>query len=225
MRRYTLDSNKKSTKAKDLHGQPLKLFRALAENNTSKAIDQLSGICAGILADGVVCDAEARFFHDWVQKFAIYEPVWPFTEILQRLKVMFADGHIDDDERNELAETMRQITGQGIFSDPSETFSSELPLDNPLPEKVVFSGNEFVPTGRFAFGTRQKVFEAISSLNGIPKDGFPTQSTRYLVIGVFASRDWYHTNYGRKIERAVELRAEGHPITNLSEEHWRSFLI
>jgi hypothetical protein len=45
------------------------------------------------------------------------------------------------------------------------------------------------------------------------------------VIGVFASRDWYHTNYGRKIERAVELRAEGHPITNLSEEHWRSFLI
>jgi NAD-dependent DNA ligase len=100
-----------------------------------------------------------------------------------------------------------------------------LPLDNPLPEKVVFSGNEFVPTGRFAFGTRQKVFEAISSLNGIPKDGFPTQSTRYLVIGVFASRDWHHTNYGRKIERAVELRAEGHPITILSEEHWRSFLI
>jgi hypothetical protein len=106
-----------------------------------------------------------------------------------------------------------------------KAFSSELPLDNPLPEKVVFSGNEFVPTGRFAFGTRQKVFEAISSLNGIPKDGFPAQSTRYLVIGVFASRDWYHTNYGRKIERAVELRAEGHPITILSEEHWRSFLI
>lgn len=224
MKRYTLDPNKKPAVAKDLHGQPLKLFRANAENNTSKAIDQLSGICAGILADGVVCDAEAKFFHEWVQRFSIYEPIWPFTEILQRLNVIFADGRIDDDERSELAETMRQITGRGIYASPSETFSSELPLDNPLPEKVDFCGNEFVPTGRFAFGTRQKVFEAITSLNGIPKDGFPTQSTRYLVIGVFASRDWYHTNYGRKIERAVELRSEGHPISILSEEHWRSFL-
>jgi hypothetical protein len=224
MRRYTLHPNKKLPPAKDVHGQPLKLFKANAENNTSKAIDQLSGICAGILADGVVCDAEAKFFYDWVQKFSIYEPVWPFTEILQRLKVIFEDGRIDAEERNELAETMRQITGHGIYSDPSETFSSELPIDNPLPDEVVFSGNEFVPTGRFAFGTRQKVFDAISSLNGIPKDGFPTQSTRYLVIGVFASRDWYHTNYGRKIERAVELREHGHPISILSEEHWRAFL-
>jgi NAD-dependent DNA ligase len=99
-----------------------------------------------------------------------------------------------------------------------------LPLDQPLPDEVVFSGNEFVPTGRFAFGTRSKVADAITALNGIPKDGFPTQTTRYLIIGVFASRDWYHTNYGRKIERAVELRSEGHPISILSEEHWRSFI-
>jgi len=218
MRKHTVNT------PKDAHGQPIQIFKANHDNNVSKAIDQLSGICAGILADGIVCDAEARFFHDWVQKFACYEPVWPFTEILQRLNVMFSDGHIDDDERKELAETMRQITGRGVYSEPSETFSSELPLDQPLPDEVVFSGNEFVPTGRFAFGTRSKVADAITALNGIPKDGFPTQTTRYLIIGVFASRDWYHTNYGRKIERAVELRSEGHPISILSEEHWRSFI-
>jgi len=218
MRKYTLNT------PKDAHGQPIQICKANLDNNVSKAIDQLSGICAGILADGVVCDAEACFFRDWVQKFASYEPVWPFTEILQRLKVIFADGRIDDEEREELAETMRQITGHGVYSDPSETFSSELPLDQPLPDEVVFLGNEFVPTGRFAFGTRHKVAEAIAGLNGIPKDGFPTQTTRYLIIGVFASRDWYNTNYGRKIERAVELRSAGHPISIVSEEHWRRFI-
>ena len=210
--------------AKDANGQPIQMFKANFENNVSKAIDQLSGICAGILADGVVCDAEARFFHDWVQRVAGYEPVWPFTEILQRIRTIFDDGQIDDEEREDLAETMRQITGGGIYSESAETFSSELPLDHPLPEKVLFPGNEFVPTGRFAFGTRRKVVDAIAALDGIPKDGFPTQATRYLIIGVFASRDWHNTNYGRKIERAIELRSEGYPISILSEEHWRKFI-
>lgn len=211
--------------AKDAHGQPLKLFKANVENNVSKAMDQLSGICAGILADGIVCDVEARFFHAWVQKFASYEPVWPFTEVLQRLNTIFADGQVDDEEREDLAETMRKITGHGVYFEPAETFSSELPLDQPQPDEIAFLGNEFVTTGRFAFGTRNKVAEAITTRNGISKDGFPTQTTRYLVIGVFASRDWFHTNYGRKIERAVELRSAGHSIAIVSEEHWRKFLL
>ena len=69
MRKHTLKT------PKDTHGQPIQIFKANHDNNVSKAIDQLSGICAGILADGIVCDAEARFFNDWVQKFACYEPV------------------------------------------------------------------------------------------------------------------------------------------------------
>lgn len=209
---------------KDEHGQPLRLCKANLENNVSKAIDQLSGLCTGMLADGVVNDAEAKFFYDWVSKFACYEPIWPFTDILERLTKIFSDGRIDDDEREELAETMRQITGHGIYAEPGQTFSSELPLDSPAPANIVFPGNEFVPTGRFAYGTRCKVAEAIAARQGIPKDGFPSHSTRYLIIGIFASRDWYYATYGRKIERAVELRSQGQAISIISEEHWRRFI-
>jgi hypothetical protein len=45
-----------------------------------------------------------------------------------------------------------------------------------------------------------------------------------LVIGTFASRDWANTNYGRKIERAVELRQSGSGISIISEEHWKRFV-
>jgi hypothetical protein len=76
---------------------------------------------------------------------------------------------------------------------------------------VAFPTQQFVVTGRFAFGTRQKVCEAISGLGGIPGGSKPTKATRYFVIGTFASRDWYNTNYGRKIERAVELRTPSVP--------------
>ena len=49
------------TTPKDANGQPLRMFKANLENNVSKAIDQLSGICSGILADGVVTEQEATF--------------------------------------------------------------------------------------------------------------------------------------------------------------------
>jgi NAD-dependent DNA ligase len=210
--------------SKDEHGQTRHLFRALAENNVSKAIDQLSGICAGILADGKVCDTEARFFNDWVRKFSSSEPIWPFTDILSRLNAIFNDGVIDEEERSELAELMKQIIGRELDDDPTQSHSSALPLNDPAPNPVKFSGNEFVLTGRFAFGTRQKVTAAILALGGTVKDGFPMLTTHYLIIGAFASRDWYNTNYGRKIERGVEIRSNGHPISIVSEEHWKNFL-
>jgi hypothetical protein len=81
-----------------------------------------------------------------------------------------------------------------------------------------------VITGRFAYGTRRKVFEVISGLGGLPGDSPPNRDTSYLVIGTFASRDWSNTNYGRKIEHAVELRESGSRISIISEEHWKRFL-
>jgi hypothetical protein len=219
MKKYILSN------PKDLDGQPIRLFKANLENNTSKAIDQLSGICSGILADGEVNDAEARFFAEYVRKFAAYEPVWPFTDILARVNRIFSDGHCDDDEREELKAVMEDLCGHFNQADPSETYSSTLPLDTPLPNPIIFPERNFVVTGRFAYGTRRKVEEAISKLGGVSSSSAPTGKTHYLVIGIFASRDWANTNYGRKIERARELRDEtGSGISIISEEHWKRFI-
>ncbi len=219
MRTYVL------TTPTDEDGQPKRLFKANLENNVSKAIDQLSGICSGILADGIVGDAEARFFADYVRKFAAYEPAWPFTDILARVGRIFADGHCDDDEREELKSVMEALCGHAELAKPEETYSATLPLDAPLPTPLLFPEHNFVVTSRFAYGTRRKVKEAISTLGGIATDSAPTRETHYLVIGIFASRDWANTNYGRKIERAVELRASGSGISIISEEHWKQFLV
>lgn len=208
----------------DDHGQPIGLFKANLENNVSKAIDQLSGICAGILADGVVTEQEAEFFANWVRKFAPFEPVWPFTDILARVERIFEDGHCDEAEREELKGVMEALCGYTTQAKPEETYSTTLPLDSPLPDPVVISERVFAITGRFAFGTRRTVMEAIQHRGGIPSDSPPTRESHYLVIGVFASRDWANTNYGRKIERAVELRSSGSGLAIIPEEHWRKFL-
>ena len=208
---------------KDAHGQPVRLFKANLENNVSKAIDQLSGICAGILADGEVSPTEAAYFAEWVRKFAPFEPAWPFTDVLARVERIFADGHCDDDERAELTSVMETLCGYSATTKPDETYSTTLPLDNPLPS-LIFPERQFVITGKFAFGARRKVSDAITSLGGIATDSAPTRTSHYLVVGVLASRDWASSNYGRKIERAVELRDSGSGIAIISEEHWKRFV-
>jgi hypothetical protein len=218
MRTYTL------TTPTDVHGQPVRLFKKIAANNASKAIDQLSGICAGILADGKVSAKEVEFFAQWVAKFAPLEPTWPFTDILSRIERIFADGYCDDAEREELKSVMETLCGYTCDSDPSKTYATSLPLDSPMPVPVILKDRVFNITGRFAFGTRQKVMEAIEQGGGIPSDSSPTRQSHYLVIGLFASRDWAHTNYGRKIERAVELRESGSRLAIISEEHWKKFV-
>jgi hypothetical protein len=218
MRTYKLET------PKDAHGQPIRLFKANLENNVSKAIDQLTGICAGILADGKVNEKEAVFFADWVRKFAPYEPIWPFTDILTRVDRIFADGRCDKEELEELKSLMEELCGQNKDAKPKETYSTTLPLDSPKPDPVVLVDRIVNITGRFAFGTRKKVMTAIEEEGGIPSGSTPTKKSNYLVIGVFASRDWYNTNYGRKIERAVELRESKSGIAIISEEHWRKFV-
>jgi len=210
---------------KDAHGQPLQIFKANLENNVSKAIDQLSGICTGILADGIVTEQEAGFFAEWVRKFAAFEPVWPFIDILARVERIFADGKCEPDEREELKSVMEALCGHTATAKPQETYSTTLPLNSPLPDPVTFADRSFSITGKFAFGTRRKVMEAIELRGGKSSDTQPTRESHYLIIGVFASRDWANTNYGRKIERAVELRESGSGIAIISEEHWKKFVV
>lgn len=209
---------------KDPDGQPSPIHKLNLENNVSKAIDQLSGICAGILADGEVNETEARFFKEWIKNYSAYEPVWPFTQILKRVENIFADGVCDKEELGELKAIMEGICGHQSGADPTDTYSSALPFDDPLPTNVIFTAKKFNITGRFAFGTRAKVMEAIQQRGGQATDAPPSRDSNYLIIGVFASRDWFNTNYGRKIERGVELRENGTGLSIISEEHWKLFV-
>ncbi|MHA3770948.1 BRCT domain-containing protein [Verrucomicrobiota bacterium sgz303538] len=187
------------------------------QNNERKAVDELTGICKGILADGVVCDAEAKFFQQWLSSHPAVVRTWPFREIAARVAAVFADGRIDDDEREELKVIMSQIVGDDTPETLFQDTSCRLPLDDPQPEYIDFQGSEFCVTGKFACGPRSKVVEMIEENGGYVSDGVRT-TTDYLVVGCFASRDWKHANYGTKIERAMELRDKDGTPRIVSEE-------
>lgn len=204
---------------------PIRLFQH--EQDVTQVVAQLIGICSGILADGEVNEEEATFFANWVRKHAPAKPVWPFTDLLVRIERIFADGICDAEERAELKSVMEALCD---FDQPAESTPelddplSALPFCIPQPRPLVFAGQQFVVTGKFAYGARSAVFEAIKSLGGIPTDAAPSQSTRYVVVGAFGSQDWINTSQGRKIEKAVQLRAKGTGLQIIAEEHWREYI-
>lgn len=188
-------------------------------------IDELIGISRGIIADGIVNTKEGEFLLDWIKKhFDVYDlNTYPINTIYDRLTDTLKDGIIDNKESKELLELLTSFTGGVPIVEQIASMSSTLPLCNPYPD-VVFQDKNFCLTGAFTIGTRAKVEELIQDLGGIAQKN-PTLKTNYLVIGILGSGDWIHSSYGRKIEKAVELRdINGKDIKIISEEHFINFV-
>ena len=91
-------------------------------------------------------------------------------------------------------------------------------LDDPRPG-VVFEDRRFCLTGKFSCGKRGQCEDEVRARGGTCQSS-PGKTTDYLVIGSYAEGAWIQSAYGRKIEKAVALRADGLPIRIISEEHW-----
>jgi len=203
----------------DLDGQPnpiLNMYRRRARDTS-----EILGAIRGILADGQVTDSEIVFLGKWLLTNQEFASEWPFNRLLSRALEVLEDERIDEDERMALHEIMQEIAGS-----PSPDYflntPTTLPLTKPEPE-VIFDGNEFVLTGKFAYGTRKRCELEIRSRGGSCCDRV-TLRTNYLVIGAMSSRDWINTSWGRKIETAVKY-AERYPIYIVSERRWSEFLL
>jgi NAD-dependent DNA ligase len=200
----------------DGHGQPV--IRYGAKRIQDRDMDELIGICRGIIADEVVVEQEARFLLRWLNKRRESIDTWHGQLLYDRVKEYLSDGVWSADEQKNFSQLVKKFVGVD-GRDPVEAGRScQLPVDNPQPE-IIFQEKVFVATGKFATGLRPKVEAMIKARGGEVKSGV-SKKINYLVIGDFSSKDWIHTSYGRKIERAAELREQGAPISIVNEEHW-----
>jgi NAD-dependent DNA ligase len=201
----------------DPHGQPINL----AFNQAYRAqrdISEMLGLAKGLLADGQVSDSEALLIRDWMRKHPDAQEYWAVRAINERLERAFADGTIDEQERTDLAELLEELVGGRAGVIAGDDSSTQLPLDRP-PPVVAWERSVFVLTGRFAFGPRRDCERQVLNRGGRCEASI-TRRTNYLVVGTFGSRDWVHTSFGRKIEKAVGYRDSGLPLAILCEDHW-----
>lgn len=183
-----------------------------------REVDELIGLCKGIVADGLVNIDEARFLQGWLESNQESRAVWPCTVLYPRIRAMLKDGTLQDDEERDLLRLLVQVAGGNPQSLDAHSLTSTLPLNHPAPN-VLIPTKSFCFTGKFLYGSRTRCAEAILNRDGTVMEGI-TKDLDYLVIGVIGSRDWLHSTYGRKIEKAVNYRDSGVPIAIVAEEQF-----
>lgn len=200
----------------DEHAQPPSQLNE--RYRTTRAINEMLGICKGLLADGVLVDSEVKYLGKWFEANQDVANRFPAGEIYNRIARVYQDGVVTDEEREDLKELLRRVTGEissVVPNKPAANTATTLPFDDPEPP-IIIAGCSFSFTGKFISGTRAWCVEQIVSRQG-RFDERPNSATYCLVIGGLGSRDWAHSSFGRKIEAAMRYKP---PMLIVSEQHW-----
>ena len=198
----------------------------MSQNNTNidskrladRQTDELIGICKGILFDGIVSYDEANSLYLWFQANPKAMQIWPGKELFYTLCPMLKNNALSTDDEERLLILLSNIIGLPSVVNSGSNASTQLPLTDPAPA-VFFNRRVFVITGNLKIGARRTVIQAIEAQGGEVVLKNIRMDTDYLVIGDIGSKAWMHSTHGRKIEKAIELREQGHGIAIICGLH------
>jgi NAD-dependent DNA ligase len=191
------------------------------KNEQARSCAALLGIAQGLLADGVVNQAEAQFLRKWLLENSAVGAAWPGNVILSKIEHALADGRVDDPERLHLQETLQRLVGGTLDELAESAHVSSLAIDQI--EMVDFEARRFCLTGDFVFGPRSSCAQAIELRRGLVENGV-TKKLHYLVVGGLGSAEWKHGSFGTKVEKAMQYKQTGAPLLVVHEDAWAAGL-
>lgn len=175
--------------------------------NESLVLNKLHDIISDILEDGVISEDELLFMLDWKQQHIYLSDKFPYNKMYKALDDIIADGVITKSELNSLKLLFNYIIN------PSNQFS-----DCPCS----IADKHICLTGEFNIG-RSKLETLIEQSGGIV-DKTVKLATNYVVIGSQGSDMWISGNYGRKVEKAMELIEKGKDIKIIKENDFIKYI-
>jgi hypothetical protein len=182
-------------------------------------MQRLHALVAAIGSDGQVSVDELRGLADWLQEHDQLKTCWPYDEIQSLAFGVLADGRIDPAEHAMLVsffgEFIAVLDSEAVASPQFREGATVVGLCAVGPE-VRFAGSVFCLAGTSHKFSRKEFEGLIAGLGGIAVDAV-SRKVHYLVIGAEGNPCWAYACYGRKVERAVELRKEGHVIVMVHE--------
>lgn len=157
---------------------------------------------------------------DWLLEHEHLKTCWPYDEIESLVTGVLEDGRIDAAEHEMLmaffGEFVAALDSNAVASALAREGASIVGLCAVCPE-IRFTDAVFCLTGPSRRYSRQDFAALIADRGGTAVNGV-SRRVHYLVIGADGNPCWAYACYGRKVERAVELRKEGHPIVIVHEK-------
>lgn len=189
-------------------------------NGVTTDLQTLQGICHGILADGEINEKEIRDLEKWLEENSHLNSYYPYDEIRSLILSIVSDGKIDDEEILILKAYLNQFVilenkeiAKKIQDETLDINISGHCTSNP---DVIIDGKTFCVTGVLKSGNRTELENLITDLGGIPTKSV-TKKTDYLIVGDNGNQAWAFACYGRKVEKALEMRKGGHTICLIHE--------
>lgn len=199
------------------------------ESDASESITQdiqvLHGILHGVLADGVVTEDEAKGLRGWLLDNESLQGSYPYDELCVIVRDVLKDGVVDAQEQELLRSFFQDFIQPSLASrvrSEAHRIRSGMKKEISIPgicaisPRIAFPNSLFTFTGEFRRCIRSEAESQVVRLGGAVSSTVVT-NTKYLVIGAAGNPCWMYACYGRKVEKAVRMRKEGHGIVLVHE--------
>jgi hypothetical protein len=197
-------------------------YRSFEDVTDSDYFNEFLGLISGIVADDKINPEEFAYLHEWLNKHIDLVDDATVRNVATRMVEFSALKQATPSDEEALLAYLKQTAGIRFL----ETGAADAhPMDH-IADSIESMNHERAAicfAGVFNTGTRKEV-EAIAIKLGATPRKDPSKSIHYVVIGSQVSPDWKHTSFGRKIQKAVELRGGGHPLIILTEQEWIKFI-
>ena len=142
---YRLDEKKEKQRLENINKARL----------SKRKIDEIIGVCRGIIADNKINKQEAEFLLRLIKSSGVMGK-WPFNVLLRRLEEALGDSILTNKKEEDLLDLLESITGGETYQRSGYSNSTTLPLDDPPPSEIIFKDRTFCCTGKFLLGPRKK---------------------------------------------------------------------
>lgn len=196
------------------------------ENNYYDVItsdmQRLHGILHGIIADNCIDIIELKKLNQWLDENDHLKGIYPYDELESIIIKVLQDGIIDFEENKLLKLFFSDFVTPSQLSNISQDEIKQLKQEMTIPgicsicPQIDFKDNTFCFTGISSKAKRSEIADLIESLGGNYNDNV-IERTKYLIVGNNGNQCWTFSCYGRKVEKAVNMRKHGFEMVIVNE--------
>ncbi len=187
-------------------------------------LQQLMGFLTGVAADGRIHAHEAQRLSSWAEEWSHLKGLWPYDECETMVVDLLNTKVWTDQPRRLMALAAQLPIAGGIDTTTGEVAPLLIGGVCAVAPDVVFDGRTFVFTGESEKCERSQLHAVVTERRGLPVRNV-SRKTDYLIVCPEGSPYWAFACYGRKVERAIELRREGHRLQIVHERDFWDALV
>jgi len=183
-------------------------------------LQSLQGYCHGIVSDGIINQEEIKGLRDWIDRHEHLNRYYPYDELRSLLLEVLSDGILDEAEKkllrayfSDFVKLSDEKLHEEIKQDAKTLAIGALCTSEP---EIDFKLKNFCFTGAFSREPRVSAQKKVLELGGNVHSAVKAD-TDYLIVGDSGNPAWAFACYGRKVEKALEMRKNGAQIVIMHE--------